>query len=509
VVLSDVEAVRFTDGTTRIVGAGGYATVEEAMASELNGMTSQGDAVYVAPITVLNDAGQKAGVAIEEHGDKARGDLDVAVADVLGVGSAVFSVKSAATSAYGSIAVNPASGLWEYTLNNSASAVQALASGQTHEDKFVIRAKDLQGAVADQTVTITIRGDNDGVTITSAGTNALGTVTESDLTILNSVGTIAFNDIDLIDVHTTGVAASVANTLGGTLTMGVVSESATTEGGTVGWTYAVNSSAVQYLAKDETATESFTVTVSDAYGESTTQVVTVTVTGTNDAPTIDATATVATGSTTEDDFLAVLNSTGTIAFSDIDLIDTHTTSVAATNTNTLGGTLTMGAASESATTEGGTVGWTYAVNSSAVQYLAKDETATESFTVTVSDANGGSTTQVVTVTVIGTNDGVTFTSAGSDLTGAVTEDAAVGGFLVDSGTIAFNDVDLKDIHTATVKSSTGTHGLGGTLTLSVDESATTESGTVSWSYQVDNTAVQKLALNERSEERRVGKECRL
>ena len=103
---------------------------------------------------------------------------------------------------------------------------------------------------------------------------------------------------------------------------------------------------------------------------------------------------------------------------------------------------------------------------------------------------------MVTVTVIGTNDGVTFTSAGSDLTGAVTEDAAVGGFLVDSGTIAFNDVDLKDIHTAIVKSSTDTHGLGGTLTLSVDESATTESGTVSWSYQVDNTAVQKLALNE-------------
>ncbi|NBX63296.1 MAG: hypothetical protein EBT67_13010, partial [Betaproteobacteria bacterium] len=224
VVLSDVEAVRFTDGTTRIVGAGGYATVEEAMATELNGMPpSIDDAVYVAPITVLNKAGELAGVAIEESGAKARGDLEVAVADVLGVGSAVFSVSSDATSAYGSIAVNPTSGLWEYTLNNSSTAVQALASGQTHEDKFVIRAKDMQGAVADQTVTITISGDNDGVTITSAGTNALGTVTESDLTVLNSVGTIAFNDIDLIDTHTTSVAASSANTLGGTLTMGAAS----------------------------------------------------------------------------------------------------------------------------------------------------------------------------------------------------------------------------------------------------------------------------------------------
>ena len=72
---------------------------------------------------------------------------------------------------------------------------------------------------------------------------------------LTTTGTITFNDVDLIDVHTTSVAADAGNTLGGTLTMGAVSESATTEPGTVGWTYTVADDATQYLAVGETATE--------------------------------------------------------------------------------------------------------------------------------------------------------------------------------------------------------------------------------------------------------------
>ena len=82
----------------------------------------------------------------------------------------------------------------------------------------------------------------------------------------------------------------------------------------------------------------------------------------------------------------------------------HTTSVVAAGTNTLGGTLVMGAVSESATTEPGTVGWTYTVANAAVQYLANSETATESFTVTIDDGQGGTVDQLVTVTVTGTND---------------------------------------------------------------------------------------------------------
>ena len=59
----------------------------------------------------------------------------------------------------------------------------------------------------------------------------------------------------------------------------------------------------------------------------------------------------------------------------------------------------MGTVSESALTEPGTVGWTYTVSNAAVQYLALNQTATESFTVTISDGQGGTVDQVVTVTV--------------------------------------------------------------------------------------------------------------
>ena len=192
------------------------------------------------------------------------------------------------------------------------------------------------------------------------------------------------------------MAADRGNTLGGTLTMGAVSESATTEPGTVGWTYTVADDATDYLAEGQTATENFTVTIADGHGGTVDQTVTITVTGTNEAPTI--TAADATGSVTEDATTPDLSTTGTITFNDVDLIDTHTTSVAAAS-GTLGGTLTMGAVSESATTEPGTVGWTYTVADDATDYLAEGQTATEKFTVTIADGHGGTVDQTVTITV--------------------------------------------------------------------------------------------------------------
>src|SRR5207237_1177899 len=178
----------------------------------------------------------------------------------------------------------------------------------------------------------------------------------------------------------------------------------TTAAGTVGWTYQVADDATDYLAVGQTATEKFTVTISDGHGGTVDQLVTITVTGTNEAPTITAATTDATGAVTEDATTPNLTTTGTIAFNDVDLIDTHTTSVTPDAGNTLGGTLTMGSVSESATTAAGTVGWTYQVADDATDYLAVGQTATEKFTVTISDGHGGTVDQLVTITVTGTNE---------------------------------------------------------------------------------------------------------
>src|SRR5205085_934777 len=149
--------------------------------------------------------------------------------------------------------------------------------------------------------------------------------------------------------------------------------------------YSVADDATDYLAVGQTATEKFTVTVSDGHGGTSEQVVTTTTTKTNMAPTI--TTTDATGAVTEDATTPNLTTTGSITFNDVDLIDTNTTSVAADLGNTLGGSLTMGSVRESALFPYTTLFRSYSVADDATDYLAVGQTATEKFTVTVSDGH--------------------------------------------------------------------------------------------------------------------------
>jgi len=103
----------------------------------------------------------------------------------------------------------------------------------------------------------------------------------------------------------------------------------------------------------------------------------------------------------------------------------------------------MAAVTEDGLTEPGTVAWNYSVASSAAQYLAVGETATESFTVSISDGHGGTIDQLVTVTIIGSNDDPTISVTAS--TGFIEAADASAQNLTDSGTISFNDVDSTDI----------------------------------------------------------------
>ena len=105
------------------------------------------------------------------------------------------------------------------------------------------------------------------------------------------------------------------------------------------------------------------------------------------------------------------------------------------------------------TGSGGQLTWTYTVADAAVEYLAKDQTKVESFTITLDDQNGGLITKQIDVTITGTNDAPVITA--QDLIGAVTEQVTPAGNLTDSGTIAFTDVDLTDVH---LVSATGVPG---------------------------------------------------
>ena len=113
---------------------------------------------------------------------------------------------------------------------------------------------------------------------------------------------------------------------------------------------------------------------------------------------------------TEDASAPTLSDSGTITFDDVDLSDAHTPASPQTAA-TLGGTLDGAGQRCGGTGAGdGTVSWTYSVANSATQYLAAGETATETFTVTIDDGNGGTVDQLMTVTVTGTNDAPTISA---------------------------------------------------------------------------------------------------
>src|SRR5205085_1259063 len=174
--------------------------------------------------------------------------------------------------------------------------------------------------------------------------------------------------------------------------------------------YTLNNAAAQYLAAGQTVSETFTVTVDDGHGGTGTRDVVVTITGTNDAPVITAQDLV--GAVTEQVAPAGnLSDSGVITFTDVDLTDVHLVSATGTPVGTTLGSLT--AVKDSDTTGTGTGGqltWTYTVADSAVEYLAKDQTKVESFTITLDDGNGGLITKQIDVTITGTNDAPVITA---------------------------------------------------------------------------------------------------
>ena len=127
-----------------------------------------------------------------------------------------------------------------------------------------------------------------------------------DWTTLSTSGTITFQDVDLIDTHTASFVLkssdATANLPGfaegvappapaqiGTFALTAVSEDNTDTSniGSLGWSFTLadNDPTLQSLAKDQTITQIYTVTVKDNNNATVTQDVTVTLTGTNDTPT--------------------------------------------------------------------------------------------------------------------------------------------------------------------------------------------------------------------------------
>jgi VCBS repeat-containing protein len=187
----------------------------------------------------------------------------------------------------------------------------------------------------------------------------------------------------------------------------------------------------------------------------------------------------------------VLTDSGSIDFTDVDLSDTHTVSVTPNGSGYLGD-MTASLADASTGDGAGSVDWDFSVSNDDLVYLAAGESLTQSYTVTVTDNNGASDTEIVTITLNGTNDDPT---ASAIVAPATNEDA--GAAAIDLLSTAA-DVDLSDdldVANVAVSSSDG-RSVGYSVdnetgAFSLDPSqfndlAVGESATVTVDYDVDD-----------------------
>ncbi len=406
----------------------------------------------------ITDTSVIAGAVTEETTLTTSGDLFVDDVDTLD--SHTWTLLSSNNDPYGSITVstNPdGSGKWEYTLNNTAAQVQALANGETYTVEYQVQVDDGQGGVTTETISIEITGTNDDPIVSGQST---GLVKEDTATQSEVEGQLTVDDVDLIDVHSWSVDSN-AGTYGS-----IVIDPATGL-----WTYSIDNSlpATQALTEGESVEDKFTVTVDDGQGGTDTIEIIITVVGTNGVPIIGGDTV---GEVTED---TTLTATGTLTATDEDATSSFNWNIVGSDTGTYG----------KFTLDASTGVWLYTLDNDAAQSLgAGDDPIKEYYTVELSDGAGGVITETVEITINGTNDKPEL--SGQTL-GSVKEDSIE----TTEGQLIVDDVDLTDTHTWSVEPATGKYG-----SIVVDANG-------KWTYTIDNSldVTQQLAEGESGEDR--------
>ncbi|WP_221762991.1 VCBS domain-containing protein [Chlorobium phaeovibrioides] len=423
-----------------------------------------------------------------------------------------WSLQGTPSETYGTMAIDSASGVWTYTLDNTKTATQALKEGESATQSYTARVTDDQGASVDQTLTVTITGTNDVPVLQAVTAGSITeTVQSSATTDQHLSGTLTAADVDGGDSKTYGINDGSGNAIAAS--DGVVSKAGTygtltLDTSTGVYAYTKNASAIEALDDDESGSDSFTVVVTDSAGAVSSKTYTVSVTGHDDAPTLSA---VTSGSITETDRATAVTETGltgTLSGSDvdteiltygidggIDLTGVHTGIVTKTGTY---GTLSLNRSSGA---------YQYDRTAASVEALAASESVSDVFTLTVTDGDGSLVTQTFTVNLTGADDAPSITVV--DIDGSITEAST----LLDSGSVTFTDVDLSDRPVATgAKSSIIAVKSDGTTALvlsALQESAlaagfsvtnadgNTNNGTVNWEYVIAESALDFLGAGEK------------
>ncbi|HEU0084389.1 MAG TPA: VCBS domain-containing protein, partial [Bradyrhizobium sp.] len=352
---------------------------------------------------------------------------------------------------------------WDFALQNSATTF--LSGGETLTLTYHVTVTDPAGGSGTQDVTVTIVGANHPVTITSGPESAeafeQAAATGSaaiDTTTTVPAGTLDFTDPDTGDTHT--ATATLLSTSGAPVPAATQADFATavttivhdtgTGAGSVDWNFNIADHDLDYLAAGETVTVNYDISVNDSTTSSH-QTVSVVITGANDAVTM--TSGPESGSVAEQANMSGSTSldsspTGTLAFSDVDLADTHSVSVSLSSAVWSNGSGVPGPTQEQLaaallttlhdSTGSGTGGidWTFSIQDQFLDFLAPGETMTVTYDVTITDAETSSTRQV-TITATGAEDHLVVNPVTASLhDSSGTDDGAIvgsGNLIVDAG----------------------------------------------------------------------------
>ena len=372
---------------------------------------------------------------------------------------------------------NVGSATWTYSLADGA--FDFLAAGETLTLTYLVRVDNNyapSNETAFKTITITITGTNDTPVVTSAP--QVASITELPWTTNSAApdtahGAITFTDADLTDTHTVtitgvteaGVTTGLADhaTVLSWLSLGALTDSTDGVMGSRAWTFSATDKSFDYLAAGETLTLVYTIQIDDQHGGVVTVPVTITIVGTDDKPVITSPTQAATITEVPETTGSVSHDTasGTVTFTDVDLSDTHSVTVAGvTEAGVTSGLpdqatvlswMSLGTLKDSTGGVTGTDVWTFSAADKSFDYLAAGEKLTLTYLIQVDDHHGGVVTQPVTITITGTNDVPTFTTEPQtatiaeqpDTTGSSKPDVA-------QGVVGFADVDLSDTHTVSI-----------------------------------------------------------
>ncbi len=491
-----------TDVFTYTVSDGAGATSNGSLTITIKGIGPQGvadTASVTENATVTNNNAATNGVLANDDDNASFDQESLAVTAI--TGASAGTVGGDTTGTHGTLSMNE-DGTYSYAATNDA-----LDPGETVDDVFTYTVKDDDNKNSSTaTLTITVTGANDPITAV-ADTDAV----TAGSTINRSESDTQELDHDDTDPDGDDVSGSftITNIRHGSDDYNPGQEITTSKGRLTvdangSYTYVADQSGSTNLANLATTTDVFTYTVRDHDGGDTdTATLTIQITGSNNNPPVaDADGNAGTGYILAGQTLTVTNGSTGVTGSDSNNNNEsgdNTGDVLNNDTDADGHTLTVSDISGGSVGAGGATGTygtltiqsdgSYTYNANNANSIAKDATATDVFTYTVDDDNGGTDTATITFTILGINDAP---SASNDAN-AVDEDATAS---KTAGTgVLSNDSDVDTGSSMTVTAITGasagsvggsTDGTYGTLTLNSDGS---------YSYTANKAAADQLAHN--------------